>query len=73
MNESNNYTSNVVCREAKNDHAEDIALSISRNNKYIQISVATIAGLLPNKSAILPHMIAPGIIPTKNAAVKIPV
>ena len=73
MNKSNHHTSNVVCRKAKYDYAKDIALSMSQKHKFIQIKVAIIAGLLPHKSAILPHMIDPGIIPIIAAAVKIPV
>ena len=73
MNESNNHTSNIVCRKAENNDTKHIALSISQNYKFIHINVATMAGLLPHKSAIRPQIIAPGIIPTKKAAVKIPV
>ena len=73
MNKSNHHTSNVVCRKAKYDYAKDIALSMSQKHKFIQIKVAIIMGLRPNKSASLPQIMAPGIIPTKKAAVKIPV
>ena len=73
MNETNHYTSNVVCRKAENDNTKHIALSISHESKFIHINVATMAGFLPNKSESRPHMTAPGIIPTKKAAVKIPV
>ena len=73
MNETNHYTSNVVCGKAENDNTKHIALSISHESKFIHINVAAMAGFLPHKSAIRPHMTAPGIIPTKKAAVKIPV
>ena len=73
MNEPNDHTSNIVCRKAEDDHTKHIALSISQNCKFIHINVATMAGFLPHISAIRPQIIAPGIIPTKKAAVKIPV
>ena len=73
MNETNDHASNIVCRKAENNDTKHIALSISQNYKIIHINVATMAGLLPHISAIRPQIIAPGIIPTKKAAVKIPV